>query len=500
MEMTFNIELRDIDSITPYERNPRLNDGAVDAVAASLEQFGFRQPIVVDADGVIIAGHTRFKAAKKLGLSKVPVHVAVDLSPDQVKAYRIADNKSGELATWDMEILPIELAELRDAGFDMSVLAFDEKELAGFFSTQLQTGNCDPDHVPEPPDEPITQKGDLWILGDHRLLCGDSGSPSDLDYLLDGNVIHLTNTDPPYGVRVEPRSNNAIAAGLSSFSATHHQSFDAARHDGTLEPTSQKLRPKDRPLENDFLSDEEFDQKLDAWFGNIARVLLPGRAAYVWGGYANLANYPPMLKKHGLYFSQCIVWDKLHPVLTRKDFMGSFEICFYCWREGAAHQFYGPNNVTDLWLLNKAINGECGIGGGVRLNFSDGSRLDVMPPNDKNKVREVEVPDDVVTLVGLNPLSDVWRIKKINPQSMIHLTEKPSSLAVRAIEYSSIPGENVLELFGGSGSTLIACEMTGRRCFAMEIDRWYADVIVQRWEEFTGRKAELVRRENVNNG
>jgi DNA modification methylase len=221
-------------------------------------------------------------------------------------------------------------------------------------------------------------------------------------------------------VRVEPRSNNAIAAGLSSFPAEEAQ---AGR---------RKLRPRDRPLENDFVSDEEFGRLLHAWFGNIARVLLPGRAAYIWGGYANIANYPPVLKAAGLYFSQTIIWVKEHPVLTRKDFMGNHEWCFYTWREGAAHVFLGPNNATD-----------------------------------------------------------VWSVKKVNPQSMVHLTEKPVELAVRAMQYSSRPGENVLDLFGGSGSTLIAAEQTGRRAFLMELDPLYCDVIVRRWEQFTGQKAEL---------
>jgi DNA modification methylase len=250
--------------------------------------------------------------------------------------------------------------------------------------------------------------------------------------------VHICNTDPPYNVSVEPRSNNAIAAGLSSFSGTHHQSFDVNRHPEKSEATHKKMRPKDRPLENDFVTEEEFDRLLDAWFGNIARVLLPGHIAYIWGGYANLANYPAMLKKHGLYFSQVVVWNKEHPVLTRKDFMGAFEICFYCWREGAAHRYFGPHNATDL-----------------------------------------------------------WNVKKINPSAMVHLTEKPVELALRALQYSSKPGENCLELFGGSGSTLIACEQTGRRCFAMELDRWYCDVIVERWENFTGRKAERIQREEV---
>ncbi|OQB75838.1 MAG: Modification methylase DpnIIB [Planctomycetes bacterium ADurb.Bin126] len=312
-------------------------------------------------------------------------------------------------------------------------------------------GLTDPDAVPEPPDDPITQPGDIWVLGDHRLMCGDSGSAADLDKLLDGAIIDLVNMDPPYNVRVEPRSNNAIAAGLSSFSmpeghsrkekkfdaqGMHHQGFDVARFPDKKYKTTKKMRAKDRPLENDFVTPEAFDQMLLAWFGNASRVLKPGGSFYVWGGYANIGNYPGPLKKVGLYFSQGIVWDKQHPVLTRKDFMGAFEICFYGWKEGAGHQFYGPNNATDL-----------------------------------------------------------WHVKKVNPQSMVHLTEKPVELAVRAIQFSSKPGENVLDLFGGSGSTLIGCEQTQRRAFLMELDAPYCDVIVKRWEEFTGRKAERIAAE-----
>jgi DNA modification methylase len=179
------------------------------------------------------------------------------------------------------------------------------------------------------------------------------------------------------------------------------------------------------------VSDEEFDRLLHAWFENLARALRPGRAFYIWGGYANLANYPAALKNCGLYFSQAIVWDKEHPVLTRKDFMGAFELAFYGWKEGAAHKFLGPNNVPDL-----------------------------------------------------------WHIKKVCPQNMVHLTEKPVELATRAMVYSSRPGENVLDLFGGSGSTLIAAEQTGRRAYLLELDPPYCDVIVARWERFTGKKAE----------
>jgi DNA modification methylase len=397
-------------------------------------QFGFRQPIVVDEHDVIIVGHTRYKAAQKLGLETVPVHVAKGLTDAQAKAYRIADNQTARLSEWDYDRLPIELSDLQEMDFPLDLVGFSPDELQELLGAE--EGQTDPDFVPEPPDEAITKPGQLWVLGTHRLLCGDSSKDEDVDRLLGGAAIHLVNTDPPYNVKVEPRSNNAIAAGLSSFQgATHHQGLDVARHPDKAAPTTTKLRPKDRPLANDFVSDDEFDRLLNAWFGNIARVLELGRSFYIWGGYANCGNYPPVLKACELYFSQAIIWDKQHPVLTRKDYMGAHEWCFYGWKLGGAHSFFGPNNATDLWA-----------------------------------------------------------IKKVNPQSMIHLTEKPVELAQRAMEYSSRVGENVLDLFGGSGSTLIAAEQANRHAFLMELDPLYCDVIVRRWEQFTGQTA--FRREN----
>jgi DNA modification methylase len=337
----------------------------------------------------------------------------------------------------------VELGDLKDLDIDLSLLGFDEGELTDIFAPPVNPGLTDPDDCPAPPDDPVTKPGDLWVLGQHRLLCGDSSLALDVDRLLDGQVIHLVNSDPPYNVKVEPRSNNAIAAGLSSFTAapTHHQKFDLERHPEKAKGTTRKMRAKDRPLANDFVTDSEFDRLLQAWFGNMARVLVPGGGFYIWGGYANCGNYPPVLKANGLYFSQAIIWDKQHPVLTRKDFMGAHEWCFYGWLEGAAHRYYGPANATDL-----------------------------------------------------------WHVKKVNPQAMVHLTEKPVELAARAIGYSSKPGENVLDLFGGSGSTLIGAEQQGRRAFLMELDPAYCDVIVQRYESFTGKKAELVKGVSGNGG
>lgn len=415
------IEMWPIDRPRPYPGNPRLNDNAVAAVADSLREFGWQQPLVVDRDGVLIVGHTRLKAARKLGLAEVPVHVATELSPEQIRAYRLADNKTAEIAEWNMELLPIELMGLKEIGYDLKLAGFDPEEVAKIMGKQMIEGETAPDDVPAPPDQAVTEPGDLWILGNHRLLCGDSSKPADLDRLLNGAPIHLVNTDPPYNVKVEPRSNNAVAAGQSSFAAQG-------------KATHKKLRAKDRPLANDFVTDEAFDDLLDAWFGNMSRVLEPGRAFYCWGGFSNCGNYPPVLKAHGLYFSQAIIWVKEHPVLTRKDFMGNHEWCFYGWKEGAAHKYYGPHNATD-----------------------------------------------------------VWSVKKVNPQAMEHLTQKPAELAVRAIQYSTVQGENVLDLFGGSGSTLIGAEQTGRNAFLMELDPLYADVIVDRYQRFSGKPAILER-------
>jgi DNA modification methylase len=292
------------------------------------------------------------------------------------------------------------------------------------------------------PDEPETQRGDLIVLGRHRLLCGDCASPQLVELLLGDERVHLVNTDPPYNVRVEPRSNNAIAMGLNTkgnvpgdqLDKMHHQGLDLARHPEKARPTG-KMRARDRVLENDFVSDDEFRRLLAAWFGNMATALDPGRSFYIWGGYSNIKNYPGALDGAGLEFHQAIIWDKQWPVLTRKDFMGAHEWAFYGWREGAAHWFNPEiTNATDL-----------------------------------------------------------WRVKKVTPATMVHLTEKPVELAELAMTYSSRRGENVLDLFGGSGSTLIAAERMERRAFLTEIDPAYCDVIVERWEQFTGKSAQRSR-------
>lgn len=465
MKTDIQIERWPIERLIPFARNPRTHtEEQVAQIAASIVEFGWTNPVLVGADGVVIAGHARLHAARKLGLREVPVIVLDHLSEAQRRALVIADNQLALAGTgWDEELLRGLLVDLRQDEFNLDLLGFSDEEIEGWLAQDPgapQEGLTEEDAVPEPLEEPVTRPGDLWILGNHRLLCGDSASSEDVKRLVEGAAVDLVNTDPPYNVRVEPRSNNAIAAGLSSFAnlandpkiahrdrsgesikreiahrkgLNHHQSFDLHRGASKAKATTKKMRPKDRALANDFMKDADYDVLLRRWFGNIAAALKPGGAFYLWGGYANCANYPPALAECGLYFSQAIIWVKEHPVLTRKDFMGNHEWCFYGWREGAAH-----------WFNPEITNA-----------------------------------------------TDVWSVKKVSPNAMVHLTEKPVELAVRALTYSSKAGQTVLDLFGGSGSTLIACEKLGRRARLMEIDPPYCDVICRRFMEFSGKPAKL---------
>jgi len=452
---TLTIQKVPIASLHVDPANARLHpEENLAAIEASLRRFGQAEPLIVQArTGRVIGGNGRLVVMQKLGWTDCDV---VELAIDDLTATAlgIALNRTAESAAWDEATLGKLLQELQVENA-LDGVGFSPDEVDDLLAKLVDPAELlDADEVPEPPDDPVTRPGDLWVLGHHRLLCGDSGKAEDVDRLLAGAVIHLVNTDPPYNVKVEPRSNNAIAAGVSSFSRRedlqcarsttergkqdrkrtllHHQSFDLHRGKSKAHGTTKKMRPKDRPLQNDFVSDEAFAAMLLAWFGNLSRVLIPGGGFYVWGGYSNFGNYPPALQASGLYFSQAIIWDKEHPVLTRKDFLGCFEVCYYGWRMGAAHRFFGPPNVPDLWHL-----------------------------------------------------------RKVNPASMIHLTEKPVELATHALEYSSRRGEHVLDLFGGSGSTLIGAEALGRRAYLMEIDPAYCDVILERWQKLTGAHAHL---------
>lgn len=436
-----------VDDLSPCPYNPRtITDKAFGGLEKSLTEFGDLSGIVWNArTGQLVAGHQRLRALREMHGNRLEFRDGCVVTPEgewfrvrvvnwekmKADAAMVAANNENIAGDWTDGLTSILDGIAAEFGSLFEQLNFDQLAVdlgIGETDTDAAEGS---DDIPEPPDEPQTKAGDIWVLGNHRLMCGDSAKPEDVDKLVARVLIDLINTDPPYNVKVEPRSHNAVAAAraLGNKNVFHHQGMDEAIH-GRSQATHKKLRPKDRALANDFVSDEDFEQMLDAWFGNAARVLKPGGAFYIWGGYANIGNYPPPMKRAGLYFSQGIVWDKEHPVLTRKDMLGAFELCFYGWKEGAGHNWYGPNNVQDI-----------------------------------------------------------WRVKKVTQSKMVHLTEKPVGLALRAIRYSTLPGQSVLDLFGGSGSTLIAAEQSGRRACLMELDALYCDVIVKRWERFTGKEA-----------
>jgi ParB-like chromosome segregation protein Spo0J len=284
------IESLPLSSVALDPANVRLHDDRnLEAIRGSLARFGQQKPIVVDLSGVIRAGNGTYLAAKALGWERIDV-VRTDLTGIEATAFAIADNRTSDLSTFDNAALVKLLEELKleDALDGIGYEQSDLDELVSFLAKEADPlSGLVEDEVPGLPDAATTRRGDLWLLGDHRLLCGDSSSPDDVDRLLAGARIQLVNMDPPYNVKVEPRSNNAIAAGLSSFAPqkqTHHQKLDLARHPSKSKRTTEKLRAKDRPLANDFISDEDFAQALRAWFGNAARVLEPGRGFYIWGG------------------------------------------------------------------------------------------------------------------------------------------------------------------------------------------------------------------------
>jgi site-specific DNA-methyltransferase (adenine-specific) len=316
------IEQRNINEIIPYEKNPRLNDDAVDAVVTSIREYGFRQPIVVDADGVIIVGHTRWKAAKKMGLETVPVHVAADLPPEKVKAYRIADNQTGNIAEWDYDLLPVELSELQAMDFDLSLLGFDADELDKLLNGEdtVIEGMTDPDEVPEVPDEPVSKRGEIYRLGSHRLMCGDSTGSVDVDALMCGEQADLLLQDPPYNVAYEGGTGMTI--------------------------------------QNDNMDDAAFFNFLTTAFTNAVEVMKPGASYYIFHADSEGYNFRGACKAAGLQVRQCLVWKKDTLVLGRQDYLWIHEPILYGWKDGAAHSWYSDRTQTTVLEFNRPKRSE----------------------------------------------------------------------------------------------------------------------------------------------
>ncbi len=367
--------------LIPYARNTRTHsDEQVNQIVSSIKEFGFTNPVLVDQDNMIIAGHGRVMAANKLKLDKVPTICLKHLTEAQKKAYIIADNRLALNAGWDEDMLKVELEELNDLEFDISLLGFEDNEIESLLSEPTE-GLTDEDAVPDLPEEPTTKLGDLWILGEHRLLCGDSTSIDDVDKLMDGNKADMVFTDPPYNVAFNGRSGK----------------FDV--------------------IKNDKLSNDEFVDFIDGFLSTLE--VINSNTYYICCNWAFYGLLQLKLKPKA-----CIVWAK---------------------------------NVF-------------GLGKGYRHQHEFILFDGLVDPSITNE-------------------SDLWNIAK--DSNYQHPTQKPVELPERAIKNSSKKKNIVLDLFLGSGSTLIAAEKTNRKCYGMELDPKYCDVIIQRWEEFTGNKAEL---------
>jgi site-specific DNA-methyltransferase (adenine-specific) len=306
------IDLRDPTELKPYAGNPRDNDAAVDAVCESIREFGFRQPVVVDEDDVIIVGHTRHKAALKLGRANVPVHVARGLTAAQARAYRLADNQTAALSGWADDRLAAELAALQGEGFDLTLTGFSAEEIDALLAPRPAALLGDPDDVPEPPTEPVTRPGDLWVLGRHRLVCGDAKDPVAVTLALDGSPADLLLTDPPYNVAYEGG-------------------------------TSEHLT-----IANDAMTDGDYRGFLATSFGTAFEHLAPGSSFYVWHADVNGLTTRLAAADAGMTVRQVLVWAKPSLVLGRCDYHWRHEPCLYGWKDGAAHTWLGDRTQTTV--------------------------------------------------------------------------------------------------------------------------------------------------------
>lgn len=382
-----NIPLK---NLKPYENNPRKNDDAVKYVAESIKEFGFKVPIVIDKNNVIVAGHTRYKAAKKLKMNEVPCIIADDLTDEQIKAFRLADNKVAEKAEWDFDLLNAELDDIID--LDMELFGFEDA-----LQDDAEEAVEDEFEVELPP-EPKSKLGDIYQLGNNRLMCGDSTVLEDVEKLMGGEQADMLLTDPPYNVNYEGK-------------------------------TKDKLK-----IKNDQMGNDNFRQFLTDAFSNADMVMKPGAVFYIWHADSEGYNFRGACFDAGWTVRQCLIWNKNSMVMGRQDYQWKHEPCLYGWKEGAGHLWASDRKQTTV------------------INFDKPTRNDMHP------------------------------------------TMKPIPLFDYQIKNNTKGGDVVLDLFGGSGTTIMACEQNGRRGYSMEYDPRYVDVIIARWEKFTGEKAVLLNK------
>jgi len=393
------IERRKVDALIPYARNARTHsDDQVAQIAASIKEWGWTTPVLIDEDGGIIAGHGRVMAARKLGIKQIPTMTATGWSHAQKQAYVLADNQLPQNAEWDLDLLSVEMKDLGAEGFDLSLVGFGDDMLANMLVEET-VGLTDEDAVPDVPDDPVTVEGDVWLLGNHRLMCGDSTVATSVEHLLNGVAPHLMVTDPPYGVEYDANWRNEVdRANGKKIGATALA-----------------------PVHNDDNADWS-----EVW------ALFPGDVAYVWHAGNKAHIVAESLMANDLNIRAQIIWSKNNMVIGRGDYHPKHEPCWYAVRKNKKGHYSGGRKQTTVWEIDKPLKSETG-----------------------------------------------------------HSTQKPVECMKRPIENNSSPGQAVYEPFSGSGTTIIAGEMTGRSIYAMELSPAYVDVAVKRWQDFTGQQAKL---------
>ena len=456
MEMSEELKLVDIDKLVPYARNSRTHSPEqIKQIQASIREFGFVNPVLIDGKFNIIAGHGRVLAAKTEGLKEVPCVLVEHLTEAQKKAYILADNKLALNAGWDTEMLKIEIGELKELNFDIGLIGFDGDEIDLIFKQEeeVEEDDFDVDQALSEIVEPTTKRGDIWQLGKHRVMCGDATIQADINKLMGGELADMIFTDPPYNVNYGDK-----AKMLGNYNKGHRN-------------TSKIL--------NDNMSNDKFYQFLYDSYVSMYGAVKPGGAIYVCHSDTEGINFRQAMKDAGWELKQCIIWVKNALVLGRQDHHWQHEPILYGWKPGEAHRWYGGRNKTtvikseDGVFINKTETG-------FQLTFNNGHQKVVL-----------DVPEYEIKEVLSDDITTTWHIDK-PLRSGEHPTMKPIKLCARAIENSSKSGDIVVDLFGGSGSTLIACEQTSRICYTSELDEKYCDVIVKRYEEYTGQKAELI--------
>lgn len=391
-----SITYRQVADLIPYARNSRTHsDEQVAQLAASIREFGWTNPVLVDGENGLIAGHGRVLAARKLGLTEVPVIELGHMTEAQRRAYVIADNQLAANAGWDLDLLKVEVADLSEMGFDLGLIGFDDNFLTGLLTPATPDGLTDPDEIPPAPDEPVSRPGDVWVLGAHRIICGSSTVATDVAKLLGPVKPNLMVTDPPYGVNYDPTWR-------------HDTGLNNSKRVGVV------------------LNDDVADWT-DAW------ALFPGDVAYVWHGALHATTVADSLMRSNFNVRSQIIWAKSRLVIGRGDYHWQHEPCWYAVRKTGKGHWAGDRKQTTLWAID-----------------TKGQDTDT-----------------------------------------IHGTQKPVECMKRPIENNSSPGQAVYEPFSGSGTTIIAAEITGRQCFAVELNPAYVDVAVLRWQAFTGKAAHL---------